>query len=298
MDKKYEKPKDMATALDCAKRDAEGKKGGYVMNERNITYCNYMTNEDWNIYLSHMDDSHKTQYRKGGGGELKEGKRPPKMASFGSSSRFIYELSSEIQGFRFEERLSTRVSRGTANVDGFLQRGTEYIFVEAKRREILYENVKEDTREAYKCVYNQIGKKYPKFEYELRNKKKTGGIPVTFRLNGTEVEHFELKQLICHYLGIVNRLVGKDHVENANVKFLYLIYNPDEVKDYLDKNYKDSILERYKFVHDFIKKNIKVFEKIFYIVLDYMVDIYNYKKSEIHFEMKLVDQCNYKKEIE
>ena len=70
-----------------------------------------------------------------GGSELKEKNgRPPKMASFGSSSRMIYNLSNKKNGFHFEKKLPTTVG-GTANLDGFYEDDNRYIFVEAKCHE-------------------------------------------------------------------------------------------------------------------------------------------------------------------
>lgn len=114
---KYQEPTSMQTALDCAIREDEGKSGGYKVKNGTI-YCNYMSKTEWDDYLGEMDETHKKQYKDGGGGELYPGKYPPKMASFGSSSRFIYELSKSISGFKFEEKLDTKVG-GVANIDGF-----------------------------------------------------------------------------------------------------------------------------------------------------------------------------------
>ena len=56
----------------------------------------YMTNKDWNAFLSAMPEAARKKYGEGDGDELKEKDgRPPKMASFSSSSRMIYNLSKE-----------------------------------------------------------------------------------------------------------------------------------------------------------------------------------------------------------
>ena len=85
MVKKYENPENLQTALDCAVRDYEGKTGGFEMNNNGVTYCNYMTNAEWEKFLGEMSEEHKRQFDDGAGGELKAGKYPPKMASYGSS---------------------------------------------------------------------------------------------------------------------------------------------------------------------------------------------------------------------
>ena len=159
--KKIEMPKNMATALDCAIREFEVKDGnceyGYQIPDKPI-YDNYMSNKRWELFLEEMPDEYKRQFNNGSGGELKEknGRTPPKMASYGSSSRFIYELSKGIVGFNFEVLLDTRVG-GIANLDGFLHNGSEYIYVEAKRREIYYGTHKNNTiKSVYIPVYDKI----------------------------------------------------------------------------------------------------------------------------------------------
>lgn len=148
---KNDLPQDLATALDCAIRDFNGNMvRGYKVKDDQ--YNNYMSNEEWDDYLEKMDETHKRQYGMGAGGELKAGKYPPKMASFGSSSRLIYELSKDFDGFIFEERLDTRVG-GVANLDGFLHKGSKYIYVEAKRREIYSPS---HERQDIKCVYEPV----------------------------------------------------------------------------------------------------------------------------------------------
>lgn len=66
--KKNEMPYNMATALDCAIRDNERKKGGYKMTKSDTTYCNYMNNTEWNDFLTNMNPIHRAQYSCGGGG--------------------------------------------------------------------------------------------------------------------------------------------------------------------------------------------------------------------------------------
>lgn len=300
MDKKYEKPKDMATALDCAIRDAEGKKGGYVMNERNITYCNYMTNEDWKRFFDEMPISYKEQFKNSDGNEIEEHTYPPHMASFGSSSSFIYGLSHEIQSFCFEKKLDTHVG-GDANLDGFLQRGSEYIYVEAKRREIYGDShANEEISEAYLPVYKKIEKQCEAFSYTQADCNKKGCKKITFVINGKPVAHFDLKQVICHFLGITYD-IAKHPMNDIKVKFLYLLYNPYKsqdskgIEDKLNEKYKKRVLNRYTEVQEFIKANIDqgVFTSIFQAVLNYQID----NGIKINFEMKLVDQDNYKDEF-
>ena len=296
-------PYNLATALDCAIRDFEvekdTKKYGYKVKD-NI-YYNYMSNEYWESYKKDMPEEHRKQFDNGSGGELKEKKGrwgiyPPKMASFGSSSRMIYELSKDIPGFCFEEQLDTRVG-GIANLDGFLKKDNKYIYIEAKRREIYsstHEN--EEISEAYLPVYDKIKEKCEAFSYTQADCDKKGYKKITFVVNKEIVLHFDLKQVICHFLGITYDL-AKHAIKSPNVKFVYLLYNPQGIEDKLDEKYKVKVLNRYTEVQKFIKTNIDqgVFNSIFQAVLNYQID----KRIKINFEMKLVvgDKESYKEEF-
>lgn len=301
--KDKEMPYNMATALDCAIRDFEvendTKKYGYKVKD-NI-YYNYMSNEYWESYKIVMPEEHRKQFDNGSGGELKEKKGrwgiyPPKMASFGSSSRMIYELSKDISGFCFEEQLDTRVG-GIANLDGFLKKDNKYIYIEAKRREIYSsthesEEIKEVYLPVYKCIKDKCGE--GNFDFTIADAKEEGIKKVTFRLNKNPVQYFDLKQLICHFLGIAYDL-AKHSINNADVKFLYLIFNPKKVK--IDENYKEKISTRFDCVVEFINNNNDTIERIFQAVLEYQSEIHKIQKPEVKFEFKLVDQDSYKDEL-
>ena len=293
-------PYNLATALDCAIRDFEvekdTKKYGYKVKD-NI-YYNYMSNEYWESYKKDMPEEHRKQFDNGSGGELKEKKGrwgiyPPKMASFGSSSRMIYELSKDIPGFCFEEQLDTRVG-GIANLDGFLKKDNKYIYIEAKRREIYSsthesEEIKEVYLPVYKWVEDKCGKKY--FYAKEEGIKK-----VTFYLNNNPVQYFDLKQLICHFLGITYD-IAKYNIKDAKVKFVYLIYNPEEVEGIISKKYKDNIVTRYREVTEFVNKNTDIIKSIFNAVFKYQTKRHNLPDTDVNLEFKLVDQDTYKGEL-
>lgn len=309
MEPKYEQPENMATALDCAIRELEENNGnlgsGYQIptNKPNYIYCNYMSNESWVSFLNIMPENYRTQFENGNGGEIKEkkgrwGLTPPKMASFGSSSRLIYELSKSTEGFIFEEQLDTRVG-GIANLDGFLHKGSEYIYVEAKRREIYYgTHENEKIKSVYIPVYDKIenicGPSV--FRYEPKTKDKEDVKRITFYINETIVEYFDLKQLICHFLGITYDL-AKHNVKNAEVKFLYLIFNPHQIKEFIDDRYRENILKRYDIVVNFINNNFYVIDDIFKAVLQYQTETHKLEKTKIDFKFKLVDQDHYQSEL-
>lgn len=297
MKPKYEQPENMATALDCAIREYEKEKGGFEIG--NTKYLNYMCNKVWDEYLKNMNPKHKRQYGMGAGGELKAGQYPPKMASFGSSSRLIYELSKEIEGFIFEERLDTRVG-GIANLDGLLRKGNKYIYVEAKRREIYYpSHESQKIKTVYVPVYKKIQNLCSKFSFtpkDVNDENEEETKKITFEINGEPVKYFDLKQLICHFLGITYD-IAKHSVKNAKVTFLYLLYNPNEVEDKIDEKYREKVKNRYDEVESFIRDKKDVFKAIFDAVLQYQTETHKLEKPDIDFNFKLVDQDAYLNEL-
>ena len=96
----YDEKIDREKALDYAIRDYECKKfhveSGYKIGNK-PPYWNYLSNGAWEKFKDSMKKVHRRQFEDADGGELKEKKGrwgicPPKMASFGSSSRFLYNI--------------------------------------------------------------------------------------------------------------------------------------------------------------------------------------------------------------
>lgn len=106
--------KDIQKSFDLAKKQLDGGSlsQGYSMGDGRI-YTAYYTNEKWASFKTNMEALYPRAYddfMSGYGNELSErnmkGKMvPPKMASYSSSSRFIFELSKDIPGFQFECKL-------------------------------------------------------------------------------------------------------------------------------------------------------------------------------------------------
>lgn len=236
-------------ALDIAIRDSETSNAseyGYFIPESNRTYDNYMSNRTWESFLEKMPKLYRRQFEDGDGGELKEkrgryGLYPPKMASYGSSSRLIFNISKDIPGFCFEKQLPTRIGH-VANLDGYLQKGDTDIFVEAKCREIYSIHEKKIISKVYREVYKSINEKEKNFSVDESEYDTTQSY-ITFKYKGTVIKHFDIKQLICHFLGI-----AADYLENhkrKKIKFIYLIYNPNEIPTIKEK-YKEGIRLDYK----------------------------------------------------
>ena len=138
--------------LDLAIKRAEGENAsdGYAIGGK--IYPTYMENAAWEVFKDAMPLSVASEFGAGGGGELSEKNgRPPKMASYGSSSRMLYCLSSRKEGFHFEKKLPTTLG-GVAHLDGFYEDGYRYVFVEAKCHEP-YAVKKNSVSKSYEELY-------------------------------------------------------------------------------------------------------------------------------------------------
>ena len=298
MEKQYKASIDKATALDFAIRDGQEEFDyGYKISDKS-PYNNYLCNDDWKRFIDSMSPLHLAQYNDADGGELKEksgrwGINPPKMASFGSSSRLIYECSKSIPGFCFEKQLPTRVGH-TANLDGYLCRPDEDVFVEAKCREIYSSHLNQKISLVYKDVYEFIKSKYPDFSYECKPiEKEPDYMACSFLMNDKYISHFDVKQLICHFLGICANIL--ENKANTHVRFTYLIFNPDFDTDFSNphiSNFQSKILEEYKETLEEI--NIfGDFKWLFDAVMDYQSKHLGIPKAQCVFEFALHDQKSY-----
>jgi hypothetical protein len=287
---------DKVKALDFAIRDALNEPScGYTIHGKEAPYYNYMSNEAWEEFKNDMSYEHKQQYKDGHGGELNEKDgTPPKMASFGSSSRLIYLLSKDVAGFSFEEKLSTKVG-GPANLDGYLKTEEQDIYVEAKCREIYGSYANQKISKVYKDVYDFIREKNGLFGYrDTEIEGDNGHFKCTFTWDDKEIIHFDLKQLICHFLGICANILEKE--ANPDVKFIYLIFNPNEDTDFSDVHIKDFEKE---IKNDYSKTLeeiswLKDFKWLFDIIMEYQ-SRRNFKSIQTwSLDFALMDQNDYR----
>ncbi len=207
-------------------------KSGYVLNGR--SYDNYLSNDCFEVFVEDMKTNHPIAYKMYGEGsgselEIRKGRGgvmyPPKMASFGSSSRMTYNLLKDVDGFLFEKKLSTTVG-GTANLDGFMETDSQCIFVEAKCREPYCE--KHNKYEwKYRDLYNYITESdLTNVGCEIEGDESTDSkMRVTFNVDGEVIEHFDLKQMISHLLGVATAFL-KGKFSEKDIEFLYLLFNP------------------------------------------------------------------------
>ena len=245
-------------------------KSGYKIGNR--TYDNYLENNCFDAFVTKMEEKYHTAYEMycaGGGKELEENKYPAKMASFGSSSRMIFNLMKDTDGFLFEKQLPTTVG-GTANLDGFMETDDKYIFVEAKCREPYgaKSNVYEDK---YEDLYKFISLS-PKTNVtcdieNLENNK----IKVTFKVNDKPIKNFDMKQMISHLLGVSTAFLNGEF-ELKDIEFIYLLFNPTVI-EIKDEKAREKIYKIYKNTCD--ECNATDFKALFEVVIDYLK---SYKK--------------------
>lgn len=312
---------DLQKSLDYAIRDAEIKEStaknekyipsyGYIIPNIETPYDNYLSNDAFNRFKSEMHPNAYIQFGKGGGSELEERKNknkvvvgPPKMASFGSSSRMMYNTSKNILGFNYEKKLSTTVG-GTANLDGFLDGNKEYIFVEAKCREP-YGVKGNEIKSAYYDLYNEINKHSIGLKCSIMNLDYTPATKtptseymiVDFMIENKTINHFDIKQMICHMLGIATAILKKNDYTDKPITFLYLIYNPTQLP-FDNTNIDNEIRTIYKDTCDECE-SIN-FTSLFEVILKFLQN-YKYNKSnDINinkilngFRFELCDQNNF-----
>lgn len=196
-------------------------------------YENYLSNESWAEFKENMEKNHPTAftcYALGGGKEMEErqvGKYvyPPKMASFGSSSRMIYNLMKDNPDFMYEKKLPTTVG-GIAHLDGFMETAEKCVFVEAKCREP-YGTKSSEIADIYKPLYECLSLSSNNNLTCIITPAEKGRMTVQFFAGQRELQHFDIKQMICHLLGVATAYL--QGVYEKKIDFIYLLYNPAQL---------------------------------------------------------------------
>ena len=269
-------------------------KSGYTVNGR--TYDNYLNNTSWAKFVAEMKEENPTafdMYGKGGGKELEERRvganvYPPKMASFGSSSRMIYNLMKGVDGFLFEKKLPTTVG-GIANLDGFMETDEKYIFIEAKcrepysRKENIFERKDEDL---YKTITMSDITSVSCRIKEIDDLK----MEVEFFSGETKIRSFDIKQMISHLLGVATAFLSGEF-EGKKTEFIYLLFNPEliEIKEGKEKFY--SVYEQ-----TCNECNSIDFKALFDVIIEYLQKVRHLGETKTkndlvdNFCFKLYDQ--------
>ncbi len=213
-----------------------------------------------------MPEAARREYGEGDGDELKEKEgRPPKMASYGSSSRLIYNLSKKKEGFHFEKKLPTTVG-GTTNLDGFYEDDNRYIFVEAKCHEP-YTAKNVTVSKCYEKLYTYINEQMPHNLHIDMQKSKCGRyLNVQYFSDGEKLVRFDMKQMICHLLGIATGMLNGT-LERKQTDFIYLLYDPTELDIEPDaKEMIDGIYARTCY-----ECNLVDFAELYRVLLNFLI---------------------------
>lgn len=255
--------------LDLAiKKKEKGTTDGYYAvscEKGTLNKTTYMTNDEWDIFKSNMSENARREYGEGGGDELngKNG-RPPKMASYGSSSRMIYNLSYKKEGFHFEEKLPTTVG-GKANLDGFYEDCNRYVFVEAKCHEP-YTVKKNVVSKSYKKLYEYINERMMgNIRIDMKTSKCGKYLNVDYYADTEKLQHFDLKQMICHLLGIATGML-EGSLKRKQTDFIYLLYDPTELD--IEAGAKAAVDEIYE--RTCYECNLVDFSELYRVILDFL----------------------------
>lgn len=260
-----------------------GIESGFEIKGKSPNF-NYLSNDAWDKFYDDMARYNMNAFKRysdGAGGEMRASSngKPPKMASFGSSSRMIYNLvmKDEVkERFLFEEKLPTTIG-GEANLDGFMKKDNTYIFVEAKCREP-YISIQNNIKDAYRPLYEAITLSS---DVDLScacgesNDKKE--MIVVFQKGEKVINHFDMKQMICHLLAVGTAVLTDHYDEMINVSeediklhFIYLIYNPQELV-FKDAKSAEKIMKRYNDIFSFCNGNENQFFKdLFKVILGFL----------------------------
>jgi len=277
----------------------------------------YMSNNAFKVFLGAFSASHRNQYENGDGSELIEKKNkwgnfnPPKMASFASSSRMIYNLSKDIPKFEFEKQLATGMGGRDANIDGFLLQRNTFFFVESKCQEIYgsHSLVRDSYRELFANISNDQANKF-KIECGVSNDKKE--FRAKFYYSEMDILHFDVKQMISHMLGIAKKFLSAVDVFkiiNIKIRFIYFLYNPASAFDYVLKNKSVFVSEKNKsYIINKYNKTVEEINKIDMSELFGTIVRYQLSKNNISyaftdelinsFSFELKSQFDFKKAFE
>ena len=285
------------------KKSLGGKENEYYSSDRVLPekYYMYYPKDKWDKYLEDMSPDDRNAYNNGGGKELEERCNdagiwmPPKMASYASSSRFVYDLLKGTDVI-FEQKLPTSVPHSTSNMDAFYL--SRNIFIEAKCHEI-YDSPSPKYKIAFNRFYNMLA---ARTGFSYQSTAEINDSEIYFFLDDTPVIQFDLKQIIAHTLGIANacRLgvkIGKQRIKlnlDSRISLIYLLFNPKSLRIYLSDAEWTEIQSCYSSEINFIKDNLGFFRQMFEVSLEYVgfTPTMAIELAE-RYDFKLADQNNY-----
>lgn len=219
---------------------------GYPMGPN--PYDLYYTKDIFAQFKEEMKLCHPQHYRcysKGKGSELLETEKPPKMASVASSSRFAYlalrwvaQAIGGTDAVDFEHECRIDGIRGMApQLDAYtIDENGNPIYIEVKCHEIFDAHKLELSTSYWKKIYgpgNDFG--FPSNNNIPESKK----FPIPFTHFGITNDQplMDIKQLLCHLMGVASRKES-----NRPATLVYLFFKPIIESDY--KTRLDGIFDQ------------------------------------------------------
>ncbi len=201
---------------------------GYVINDK--VYPSYYNNNVFSSFVYQMMNYYPLHYEKysaGKGSELKpQNSTPPKMASVASSSRFCYIALRDCASVDFEHACPIKGIKGGTppQMDAYIKESNT--FIEVKCHEIFDEHTIKLSSQYYEMLFgddNDFG-----FSSKPVNTGTVFEISRSQFCVNDEQQMVDIKQLICHLLGIGSH---KNKDEPATLVYLFFIpkvYNEKE----------------------------------------------------------------------
>lgn len=229
---------------------------GYIINGK--PYDDYYTKTAFDDFLNDMEQNYKPLYNRiiecSGSETIEKDNNPPKMASVASSSRFCNLALRD--GFKelgidkviVEEKCPIADMRGNvnANLDAYCQENNTYI--EVKCHEIFDTHTDKMSGQYRKHLKSEFH-----IDVDIEDESE---VALDFKDFGVEKEkpRFDIKQLLCHLLGIKN-VKGK---EPATLMYLFFkpIAEKEQDNDLIDEVFAELEAEMERI---FNSKPIKTF---------------------------------------
>ena len=98
------------------------------------------------------------------------------------------------------------------------------------------------------------------------DKEKDKKMKVKFKVNNEVIEHFDIKQMICHLLGVATAFF-KGEFDIKNIEFIYLLFNPKliEIEDEKAKSKIHKIYTRTCY-----ECNLVDFKNLFEVIIEFL----------------------------
>ena len=119
---------------------------------------------------------------------------------------------------------------------------------------------------------------------------------VVFKRDSNTVEHFDLKQMISHLLGVGTAILKKEMYTDKPIKFIYLIYNPEPLV-FKNEKAKNEICKIYHQTCNEAEATIN--KELFNDVLLYLKEKYyhdssvNINRTANNFSFSICNQENF-----